>query len=259
MGIVIAVANNKGGVGKSTTTLNLGHALALKGKKVLVIDLDSQCNLTELLGERNAITTNLYDFLEGNALPFDCIYPTSYERLDLLPNDEETSSLEINLIQEEKFSLLRDGMREYVTTNYDYTLLDCPPNLLYFVMAAMLASDFVIVPVLCSSDMSLKGLGTMLALIRDFQDANPGLRFLRLLVNGVDKRTIISRVLIKNLKKIHSDQAIFDTVIPHSTVFSQAEYARRSIIRHSPASVGARAHKALAEEIIGIVAGEDHG
>jgi chromosome partitioning protein len=150
MPFVVAVVNNKGGVGKSTVTANLSHAYALanKGKRVLAVDLDSQCNLTELMTAQGTIGPSLYELLDDSTTDVhSCIYPTPYEGVSAIPNIPETASLELKLMnhKDNGWHILRTRLREYALSNYDLTIMDCPPNLGLFVLQAMVAADFVLV------------------------------------------------------------------------------------------------------------------
>ena len=253
-GNIIAVVNNKGGVGKTTLTANLAHALANRKRSVLVVDLDSQCNATSLLLDPGVAKNSLYEILSESTTPIEStIYQTNYERLKCLPNVEETSALEMDLLAKglpQSYLILRDTLRYFAMDGFDYVILDCPPNMGFFVISALYCSDFVIVPILAGSAFSVEGLTKVVKLIGQVRDAgNPDLRFLRLLVNAVDMRTAMGRISIEQLTTHFGGDQIFKTPIPTSAAFQQAEHVRKTVIRHAAHSPGAKAYRELAKEV----------
>jgi len=263
--MIIAIANNKGGVGKSTVTCNLGHALTRLKKRVLCADLDPQCNTTSLLLPANTkIHKSLYELLdpsEENINVASCIYPTGlYSHLAVLPNIPETAGLEPDLISNAPGSLfkLRTIFRDYALKQYDFVILDCPPNMGTFVLSALYASDFVIVPNEIDSAFSLEGLIKAMTLIQQIQqNGNADLRFLRLLVNKVDRRTSISRVAIEHLESVFTPDQVFKTTIPINVDFKMAERARQTVLKFKPGAPGAKAFRKLAEELLHILEGDN--
>jgi cellulose biosynthesis protein BcsQ len=257
-GHLIAIMNNKGGVGKTTVTVNLAHALTRRGQRVLVIDLDAQCNATSLLCPRDPRGDTLYEVFADPALDIgQCIAPTEYERLFCLPNTNDTSALEPPLLKAlpDSFTLLRRRLRDYAQQHYDFALLDCPPNMGFFVVSALHAADFVLVPIWAGSAFSVEGLLKAVDLIKEIRaHGNPDLRFLRLLINQVDRRTAMTKVSIAQLTKHFPPDQIFTTMIPVNAAFQRAENARKTIIRYDPTTLGAKAYRALAKELLEIFA-----
>jgi cellulose biosynthesis protein BcsQ len=259
VGIVITIANNKGGVGKTTLTCNLAHALTLKGGRALVIDTDSQCNATSLLtGGGLPFQNSLYDILTSRDLPpKKAVIESAVKRIDLLPNSPDTAVLEYDLSQNlpENYAILRSRVRQYAKDTYDYVLIDTPPNLGYFSLSALFAADFCIVPIAAGSAYSIEGLLRVLAIIEKIQeDGNPDLRFLRLLVNNIDRRTAMGRVIVSELEENFQGR-MFDTHIPRSTVFEQAEYIKATVFGHHATTYGAKAYRELAAELKRLLGG----
>jgi len=258
MGVIISVVNNKGGVGKTTVCCNLADALGKRGKKVLVVDIDSQCNATSILSPHKLeIRKTLYDlFTDADQNIKECIYPTNLKNVFFIPNISDTAGLEPELIEgaPESFFRLRKALREYALKNYDFTFLDCPPNMGTFVLCSLYASDFVIVPIRAGSAFSIQGLIKAVELIDEIRKkGNPDLRFLRLLVNAVDRRTSISKVIVSQIKDTFNENEIFKTQIPINTTFEQAESMKATIFQVDPTASGAKAYRKLAAELISIV------
>ncbi|OEU53381.1 MAG: hypothetical protein BA871_08225 [Desulfuromonadales bacterium C00003096] len=252
--MIISIINNKGGVGKTTTTVNLGHALARAGNKVLVVDIDSQCNTTNILLDRDKIVRrNLYDLLKGDCRSDESILPTSYENLYLLPNSSETATIEPELINKTPNSLylLRERLRDFAISSFDYILIDNPPNLGTFVILSLYSSDFAIVPTDAGSKHSGEGLIKAVEFIRNVQEkGNPDLKFLKLLITKIDKRTAISKAIVTQIMNVFPPQRIFNTKIPVNTELQKAEFFSKTIFKYRSTAKAAIAYKKLAEEII---------
>ncbi len=263
MGVIIAVVNNKGGVGKTTAACNLAHALGLLGQRVLVVDLDPQCNATSLLLSDNLDPQHsLHELLAHETLGpslTSFIYPSQYEGVYCLPNVPETASLEPEMILSAPASLfrLRRHLRDYALRHFDFVIIDNPPNLGSFVLCALNTADFALVPVKAGSAFSVTGLLRAVRLINEVRVRdNKDLRFLRLLISHVDKRTLISRTLTEQIFRAFREDQIFRTAIPGNTAFEQAEAAGATIFRWNSSAPGARAFRELAQELLDIFAGE---
>jgi len=267
MGVIIGILNNKGGVAKTTATINLGHALANRGKRVLVVDMDNQCNATQkLLGTEPTETPTIYNVLKsscsGEDLPdaASCIYATPYDKLFCLPNHKTTAHLEKNLYDNypESMSYMRRFLREYAHANYDYCLIDTPPNLGIFVLNALLAADCAIVPISGGSVDSVHGLKNAMRLINEAKESlgpDESLRFLRILISSADVRTQTARSVINAVHAGWGPEQSFKTIIPRTTEFEKAEAVGKTIIRFNPAANASKGYRALAAELISIIDG----
>ena len=196
MGKIISVVNNKGGVGKTTITVNLAHALAMQGKKVLIVDVDSQCNSTSFFNlapgcaSLYELLASVYDEEAPEIKPESCIYPTEIG-CSILPNVEEMAFIEAEFYKNESYIVaLRERLREYATKEFDITLIDCPPSMGAFVYMAMIASDFIIVPIRAGSRFSLDGITKTINAINQIRRTklNEGLVLLKFLYNMADLR-----------------------------------------------------------------------
>ncbi|WP_136443406.1 ParA family protein [Pacificoceanicola onchidii] len=250
---IIAVANQKGGVGKTTTTINLGAALAEIGQNILIIDLDPQGNASTGLGielEDRTITT--YDLLLEDIDVCEAIQSTSSERLQIIPATVDLSSADIELISNEKRSfLLHDTLRQPAIDdqNFDYILIDCPPSLNLLTVNAMVAADSVLVP-LQSEFFALEGLSQLMLTIRDVrQTANPDLRIEGIILTMYDARNNLSQQVEADARANLAD-LVFQTVIPRNVRVSEAPSYALPVLSYDGQSKGAAAYRHLAEELM---------
>ena len=253
--MVIVCINNKGGVGKTTITTNIAHGLANRGKRILVIDQDPQANTTSILAPESQRTNTIHNLYTENESVEKYIHPTPYESLDVIPNENATAAMEIELYRSvaSSYRLLREKTRDCAISNYDHTLIDCPPNLGIFVMMALVAADSAIVPVEAGSRFAIDGfIAAFEAIEMTSKKLNHNLQFLRAVINKVDMRTSISKTSVEYLRRQFSDK-IFNTTIPLNTDVMKAEMSRQTVLRHAPHSTGAKRFRALTEELLGII------
>ena len=250
MGRVIAVANQKGGVGKSTTAINLSACLAEKGKKVLAIDIDPQGNTTSGLGvDKNNVENTLYELLLGEAEAKDTIVKDVVENVDLIPSNVNLSGAEIELIGvENKEYIIRNEM-EKVKERYDFVIIDCPPALSMLTINAMTTADSVLVPIQCEY-YALEGLSQLIHTINLVQERlNPALIIEGVVFTMYDARTNLSLQVVENVKD-NLDQTIYKTIIPRNIRLAEAPSYGMPINLYDPKSTGAESYLLLAEEVI---------
>lgn len=250
MGRIIAIANQKGGVGKTTTAINLSACIAEKGKKVLAVDMDPQGNMTSGLGlDKEQIEKTVYDLIIGEASIEEVIYKNVLENLDMLPTGIDLSAAEIELIGvENKEYIIRDEVHK-VKDNYDFIIIDCPPSLNTLTINAMTTADSVIVPIQCEY-YALEGLSQLIHTINLVKERlNPDLDMEGAVFTMFDARTNLSMQVVENVKQ-HLSQRIYNTLIPRNIKLAEAPSHGMPINLYDAKSAGAEAYMQLAEEVI---------
>ena len=252
MGTIIAIANQKGGVGKTTCAINLGGALASLGHDILCIDLDPQANLTVGLGvDLNTVERSIADVLiDSNVSLPSIVRPTKTKKVDVAPATLELSAAEVELFNAiGREMALRDKLDREITERYDYVLIDCPPTLGLLTLNALVAANGVIIPVQ-TQYYALKGVAALLKIIKTVQTRlNPNLKVYGLLPTFYDSRTILARDMLDSLKDL-GDHQVFDTVIRQSVKIGEAPTAGVPITTYDKKSDAAKAFVDLAKEVV---------
>jgi len=252
MGRVIAVANQKGGVGKTTTSVNLSACLATLGKKVLLIDIDPQGNATSGVGINKAdIRYCIYDVLINDIDPMDAIIPTEVENLFILPASIQLAGAEIELVPTISREVRLKKAMEYIRDKYDYVFIDCPPSLGILTINSLTASDSVLVPIQCEF-YALEGVSQLLNTIRLVQKhLNTSLQIEGILLTMLDARTNLGIQVIEEVKKYFREK-VYQAIIPRNVRLSEAPSHGQAIISYDSRSRGAEVYMDLAREVLGI-------
>ena len=252
MSRVIAIANQKGGVGKTTTSINLSACLAEKGKKVLLIDMDSQGNTTSGFGfEKNELDKTVYEVLREEVSIEEAIIPVEecFENLFLIPANRNLAGAEIELVTRENMQYILKKQLEPIKDNYDFIIIDCPPALGMLTVNAMTASDSVLVPIQCEF-YALDGLSQLIYTIELIQDSlNPDLYIEGVVFTMYDARTNLSLQAVENAKD-NLKQTIYKTIIPRNVRLAEAPSYGLPINLYDKRSSGTEAYRMLADEVI---------
>ncbi len=250
MGKIIAVANQKGGVGKTTTSINLSASLAEKGKKVLVIDTDPQGNTTSGFGiDKNNLDITIYDLMLGESSIQDCILKEVIKNLDLLPSNVNLAATEIELIGVDKKEYILKNEVDWIRDKYDFMIIDCPPSLNALTINALTAADTVLVPIQCEY-YALEGLSQLIHTVNLVKERlNPALDMEGVVFTMYDSRTNLSMQVVENVKS-HLKQNVYETMIPRNIRLAEAPSYGMPIHIYDPKSAGAEAYMKLADEVM---------
>ena len=250
MGRTIAIANQKGGVGKSTTAINLSSCLGEMGQKVLTIDMDPQGNTTSGMGvEKNEVENTIYELLLGESKLEDCIIPLKFDNLSLVPSNVNLAGAEIELIGVEDKEFILKNAIDQVRDQYDFIIIDCPPSLNMLTINAMTTADTVLVPIQCEY-YALEGLSQLMHTIELVQERlNPDLEMEGVVFTMYDARTNLSMQVVENVKD-HLNQKVYKTMIPRNIRLAEAPSYGMPINLYDAKSAGAESYMALADEVI---------
>ena len=250
MGRIIAIANQKGGVGKTTTAINLSACLAEKGKKVLIIDADPQGNTTSGFGiDKNNLEHTIYELIIGKSILEETLIPEHFENLAIIPSNINLSGAEIELIGIDKKEYLLKNEIDKIRDDYDFIIIDCPPSLNVLTVNSMTTADTVLVPIQCEY-YALEGLSQLIHTISLVQKRlNPALVIEGVVFTMYDARTNLSLQVVENVKD-YLNQNIYKTIIPRNVRLAEAPSHGLPINLYDSKSTGADAYRNLADEVI---------
>ena len=250
MGRIIAIANQKGGVGKTTTAINLSACLAEKGNSVLVIDTDPQGNTTSGFGiDKNFLENTIYELILGECSIQDCIIKNAIPNVSVVPSNVNLAAAEIELIGVDRKEFILKNEVDFIKENYDFIIIDCPPSLSMLTINAMTTANSVLVPIQCEY-YALEGLSQLIHTVNLIKERlNPDLEMEGVVFTMFDSRTNLSNQVVENVKS-NLKQNVCETVIPRNIRLAESPSHGMPITMYEPKSAGAESYRQLADEII---------
>lgn len=258
MGKAIAIFNQKGGVGKTTTNINLAACLALKGKKILIIDIDPQGNTTSGIGiDKRNLHVSIYDILINDTLhPREAIFPTCVKNMDIIPSSVKLSGAEIELVEMEAREKRLKKIIDAVKQGYDYVFIDCPPSLGLLTINSLTAVDSVLIPIQCEF-YALEGVSQLMSTVELVKkNLNPNLQIQGVILSMFDGRTNLSIQVVDEVKRYFKEK-VYTTIIPRNVRLAEAPSFGLPIIEYDPKSKGAEAYIDFADEFLDLEGAND--
>ncbi len=251
MGVIISIVNQKGGVAKTTTAINLAAAIGQKGKKVLLVDLDPQGNATSGMGiNKKGLKISTYDVIMGEARPEEAIIATNYKNVSIIPSTQALAEGEIRLTAFKNKTLQLKKALLQIKDKYDIIIVDCLPSLGVLALNGLSACDRIIIPMQCEP-YSLEGVAELLATVKRVKSSsNKNLQVMGIVFTMLDMRLTVNKDVVNQIKENFPPEYIFKTVIPRNVKISEASSHGEPITYYDPASRGAEAYKKLAAEVI---------